>query len=66
MLQCKRIILLAALERNIPMYKSLNTKLMLIFIVFIILVMASVGIILLNSVFGFYKNDFTNQISEGF
>ncbi len=39
---------------------------MLIFIVFIILVMASVGIILLNSVFGFYKNDFTNQISEGF
>ena len=48
------------------MYKSLNTKLMLIFIVFIILVMASVGIILLNSVFGFYKTDFTNQISEGF
>ena len=48
------------------MYKSLNIKLVLIFIVFIISVMAAVGVILLNSVFGFYKNDFTTQMEAAF
>ncbi len=48
------------------MYKSLNSKLVLIFIVFIIAVMATVGIFLMNSVFDFYTNDFSNQMDEGF
>lgn len=48
------------------MYKSLNSKLVLIFIVFITAVMATVGIFLMNSVFDFYKNDFSNQLEEGF
>lgn len=48
------------------MYKSLNSKLVLIFIVFIIAVMATVGIFLMNSVFDFYTNDFAQQLEEGF
>lgn len=48
------------------MYKSLNSKLVLIFIVFIIAVMATVGIFLMNSVFDFYTDDFTRQLDEGF
>lgn len=48
------------------MYKSLNSKLVLIFIVFIIAVMATVGIFLMNSVFDFYTNDFSRQMQEGF
>ena len=48
------------------MYKSLNSKLVLIFIVFIIAVMATVGIFLMNSVFDFYTNDFLSQMEEGF
>ena len=48
------------------MYKSLNSKLVLIFIVFIIAVMATVGIFLMNSVFDFYTNDFSRQMEEGF
>ena len=48
------------------MYKSLNSKLVLIFIVFIIAVMATVGIFLMNSVFDFYTNDFSRQMKEGF
>ncbi len=48
------------------MYRSLNSKLVLIFIVFIIAVMATVGIFLMNSVFDFYANDFSTQMEEGF
>ena len=48
------------------MYKSLNSKLVLIFIVFIIAVMATVGIFLMNSVFDFYTDDFMQQMDEGF
>lgn len=48
------------------MYKSLNSKLVLIFIVFIIAVMATVGIFLMNSVFDFYTDDFSRQMHEGF
>lgn len=48
------------------MYKSLNSKLVLIFIVFIIAVMATVGIFLMNSVFDFYTYEFVSQMEEGF
>ena len=48
------------------MYKSLNSKLVLIFIVFITAVMATVGIFLMNSVFDFYTGDFSRQMEEGF
>ncbi|MBQ6845596.1 MAG: HAMP domain-containing protein [Oscillospiraceae bacterium] len=48
------------------MYKSLNSKLVLIFIVFIIAVMATVGIFLMNSVFDFYTDEFSLQMDEGF
>lgn len=48
------------------MYKSLNSKLVLIFIVFIISVMATVGIFLMNSVFDFYTDDFSRQMQDGF
>lgn len=48
------------------MYKSLNSKLVLIFIVFIIAVMATVGIFLMNSVFDFYTDEFSLQMQEGF
>lgn len=48
------------------MYKSLNSKLVLIFIVFIIAVMATVGIFLMNSVFDFYTESFAVQMEEGF
>ena len=48
------------------MYKSLNSKLVLIFIVFIIAVMATVGIFLMNSVFDFYTEEFVTQMDEGF
>lgn len=48
------------------MYKTLNSKLVLIFIVFIITVMATVGIFLMNSIYGYYNNDFVNMIDEGF
>lgn len=48
------------------MYKSLNSKLVLIFIVFITAVMATVGIFLMNSVFDFYTDDFSRQMDEGF
>jgi len=46
------------------MYKSLNIKLVLIFIIFIISVMATVGVFLLNSVFSFYTNDFITQTED--
>ena len=48
------------------MYKSLNSKLVLIFIVFIIAVMATVGIFLMNSVFDFYTDEFSSQMDESF
>ena len=48
------------------MYKSLNSKLVLIFIVFMISVMATVGIFLMNSIFGFYSDEFVSRIENGF
>ncbi len=48
------------------MYRSLNSKLVLIFIVFIIAVMATVAIFLMNSVYDFYGDDFTLQMEDGF
>lgn len=46
------------------LYKSLHFKLVLFFVVFIICIIAIVGIIMLNGVFSFYTNSFTNQIEE--
>ncbi len=46
------------------MYKSLNSKLVLIFIVFIITVMATVGIFLTNSIYEYYKDNFVNRIDD--
>ncbi len=48
------------------MYKTLNSKLVLIFIVFIIAVMATVGIFLMNSVNDFYTDEFVAQMEDGF
>ena len=48
------------------MYKSLNSKLVLIFIVFMISVMTTVGIFLMNGVFGFYTDEFSVNIDNGF
>ncbi len=46
------------------MYRSLYFKFILIFVVFMITVMAVVGTILLNSVFTFYTRDFVAQLDE--
>ncbi|MDD6798956.1 MAG: ATP-binding protein [Firmicutes bacterium] len=46
------------------MYRSLYFKIILIFVVFMITVMAVVGTVLLNSVFKFYMDDFSKQIGE--
>jgi len=46
--------------------RNLNSKLVQIFIIFIISVMIVVGVILLNSVFDFYKNDFVQKMDNGF
>ena len=43
------------------MYKTLNSKLVLIFIVFIIAVMATVGIFLMNSIYEYYNTDFVSS-----
>ena len=48
------------------MFKSLTVKLVLIFIVFIISVMAVVGIFLLDRVSTFYADDFIEQMDDGF
>jgi two-component system sensor histidine kinase VicK len=48
------------------MFRSLNVKLVLIFIVFIISVMSVVGVFLLDRVSAFYADDFLNQMDEGF
>lgn len=48
------------------MNRTLNSKLVQIFIIFIISVMTVVGVILLNSVFDFYRNDFVEIMDEGF
>lgn len=48
------------------MYKSLNSKLVLIFIVFIIAVMVTVGIFLMNSIYNYYNNEFVSTIEDGF
>lgn len=48
------------------MYKTLNSKLVLIFIVFIIAVMATVGIFLMNSIYDYYNNDFVSMIDDSF
>lgn len=47
------------------MYKTLNSKLVLIFIVFIIAVMATVSIFLMNSIYDYYNSDFTEQVEDG-
>nr|MBQ4319427.1 HAMP domain-containing protein [Clostridia bacterium] len=46
------------------MYRSLYFKIVLIFVVFMITVMAVVGTVLLNSVFSFYTRDFVGQLDE--
>ncbi len=48
------------------MNRNLNSKLVQIFIIFIISVMIVVGVILLNSVFDFYRNDFVKKMDDGF
>ncbi|MBE6571069.1 MAG: cell wall metabolism sensor histidine kinase WalK [Ruminococcaceae bacterium] len=48
------------------MFRSLTVKLALIFIVFIIAVMAVVGVFLLDRVSSFYADDFLEQMDEGF
>ena len=48
------------------MYKTLNSKLVLILIVFIIAVMATVGIFLMNSVSDFYTDEFIDRMETGF
>ena len=48
------------------MYKTLNSKLVLIFIVFIIAVMATVGIFLMNSIYDYYNDEFVSMIDDGF
>ena len=48
------------------MYKSLNSKLVLIFIVFIVAVMATVGIFLVNSIYDYYNDNFVAEIEDGF
>ena len=48
------------------MNRNLNSKLVQIFIIFIISAMTVVGVILLNSVFDFYRNDFVEMMDEGF
>lgn len=45
-------------------YKTLNSKLILIFIVFIITVMATVGIFLMNSIYDYYNDEFVDRIDE--
>ena len=46
------------------LYKSLHFKLVLLFVLFIICIIALVGTIMLNGVFTFYTDSFTNQIEE--
>lgn len=46
------------------MYRSLYFKIILIFVVFIITVMAVVGTVLLNSVFRYYNKEFVTQMEE--
>jgi len=46
------------------LYKSLHFKLVLVFVLFIICILAIVVIIMINGVFSFYANSFTNQIEE--
>lgn len=46
------------------MYRSLYFKIILIFVVFMITVMAVVGTVLLNSVFIYYNNEFVAQMDE--
>ena len=46
------------------MYKTLNSKLILIFIVFMITVMATVGIFLMNSIYDYYSDGFVAEIDR--
>ena len=48
------------------MFRSLNVKLVLTFIVIIVSVMSVVGVFLLNNVNTFYADDFLKQMNEGF
>ena len=53
-------------ERPQKVNRNLNSKLVQIFIIFIISVMTVVGVFLLNSVFDFYRNDFVEIMDDGF
>lgn len=44
------------------MYRSLHFKITLIFAVFMVTVMAVVGVVLLHSVFGYYSGEFVSQL----
>ena len=46
------------------MYRSLYFKIILIFVVFMVTVMAVVGTVLLNSVFHYYNKEFVKQMGE--
>lgn len=48
------------------MFRSLNVKLVLIFIIFIISVMSVVGVFLLDRVSSFYADDFLQQMDSAF
>ena len=48
------------------MYRSLNIKLVLTFVVLILSVMTAVGVFLINSVFAFYVDDFISQIEQAY
>ena len=46
------------------MYRSLYFKIILIFVVLMVTVMAAIGTVLLNGVFQFYTNEFVTQIDQ--
>lgn len=46
------------------MYRSLNFKIILIMVIFILTVMCVVGTVLLNSVLGYYTGDFSTQMTD--
>ncbi len=48
------------------MYRSIYFKIILIFVMFMITVMAVVGTVLINSVFNFYTDEFVNQMDRYF
>lgn len=48
------------------LYKSLNFKLILTFVLFIIIIIAAIGTIMLNSIFSFYIDEFKTAIEDCF